>query len=205
MRKAGSRLRLSQQRNVVICRDFSGSDGTRTRDLRRDRPATTRRPWSTVSRRGTARHGKLICPLELCGSHRPTGGCRNQPALPSAHGEYATARFSARRSPALPRDSWVALRRLLRHLIRALPSARAGVRTDCRISRDFSGERSLTSVPEYAPKSHCPHDRIPFRRRSFAGSSYGPGRTRTCASRIKSPRSLTLVCGLNTGIAAFSE
>jgi uncharacterized protein YndB with AHSA1/START domain len=33
----------------------------------------------------------------------------------------------------------------------------------------------------------APHDRIPFRRRSFAGSSYGPGRTRTCASRIKSP------------------
>ena len=38
-RKAGGRLCLLWQRNMRICRDLYGSDGTRTRDLRRDRPA----------------------------------------------------------------------------------------------------------------------------------------------------------------------
>jgi len=28
---------LPRQHNMVFCRDFDGSDGTRTRDLRRDR------------------------------------------------------------------------------------------------------------------------------------------------------------------------
>jgi hypothetical protein len=30
--------RLTRQQKLPICRDFYGSDGTRTRDLRRDRP-----------------------------------------------------------------------------------------------------------------------------------------------------------------------
>jgi hypothetical protein len=38
-RRCHSRVRRSAERNLLICRDFSGSDGTRTRDLRRDRPA----------------------------------------------------------------------------------------------------------------------------------------------------------------------
>jgi hypothetical protein len=34
-------LTWSGRRRGEICRDFYGSDGTRTRDLRRDRPDTT--------------------------------------------------------------------------------------------------------------------------------------------------------------------
>jgi len=37
-RKAGGRSRPCRQQKLPICRDFYGSDGTRTRDLRRDRP-----------------------------------------------------------------------------------------------------------------------------------------------------------------------
>jgi hypothetical protein len=33
------RLRLSRQHNMAILQEIYGSDGTRTRDLRRDRPA----------------------------------------------------------------------------------------------------------------------------------------------------------------------
>jgi hypothetical protein len=36
---AGGRWRRLRRRNMAICRYFYGSDGTRTRDLRRDRPA----------------------------------------------------------------------------------------------------------------------------------------------------------------------
>jgi hypothetical protein len=37
--EAGSRCARFRRRNMAICRYFNGSDGTRTRDLRRDRPA----------------------------------------------------------------------------------------------------------------------------------------------------------------------
>jgi hypothetical protein len=37
--EAGGRLRAPSRQNIPLCRDFYGSDGTRTRDLRRDRPA----------------------------------------------------------------------------------------------------------------------------------------------------------------------
>jgi hypothetical protein len=42
------RLRPVGQQKLPICRDFGGSDGTRTRDLRRDRPSRgQRRPTTT--------------------------------------------------------------------------------------------------------------------------------------------------------------
>jgi hypothetical protein len=45
---AGNGSRQSMQRQVPICRHFeSGSDGTRTRDLRRDRPIRSQRPPTT--------------------------------------------------------------------------------------------------------------------------------------------------------------
>jgi hypothetical protein len=49
-REAGGRLRQARQQKTPICRDFSGSDGTRTRDLRRDRPSwAQRRPATNAS------------------------------------------------------------------------------------------------------------------------------------------------------------
>jgi hypothetical protein len=36
--------------NVPICREFYGSDGTRTRDLRRDRPARVNRVQPATTR-----------------------------------------------------------------------------------------------------------------------------------------------------------
>ena len=45
--QAGGRLRQARQQKILICRDFSGSDGTRTRDLRRDRPSRGHRPLAT--------------------------------------------------------------------------------------------------------------------------------------------------------------
>jgi hypothetical protein len=41
--------RLRRQHNLPICRDFYGSDGTRTRDLRRDRPSRAQRRLATSS------------------------------------------------------------------------------------------------------------------------------------------------------------
>jgi hypothetical protein len=37
-----------RQREMPICRSFYGSDGTRTRDLRRDRPVQSRRRLTTI-------------------------------------------------------------------------------------------------------------------------------------------------------------
>jgi hypothetical protein len=48
-KKAGGRLRLNRQQNIPICRYFSGSDGTRTRDLRRDRPVQAQPPQPAVT------------------------------------------------------------------------------------------------------------------------------------------------------------
>jgi hypothetical protein len=51
-RRCHLRVRRSAETNLLICRDFSGSDGTRTRDLRRDRPRRpSRRPTTTDNNR----------------------------------------------------------------------------------------------------------------------------------------------------------
>ena len=47
MNEAGGRFAPSRQQEVEICRTFSGSDGTRTRDLRRDRLVPRRRRLAT--------------------------------------------------------------------------------------------------------------------------------------------------------------
>ena len=63
-RKAGGRSCLRWQRNMRMCREFYGSDGTRTRDLRRDRPVLV------------FRHGRdfRLAPCQgladTCGSYR---------------------------------------------------------------------------------------------------------------------------------------
>jgi hypothetical protein len=44
----GGRLRLTGQQKMANCRTFSGSDGTRTRDLRRDRPVVLLPGWAGV-------------------------------------------------------------------------------------------------------------------------------------------------------------
>jgi hypothetical protein len=48
MNEAGGRFAPSRQQEVKICRTFSGSDGTRTRDLRRDRPVRGSRRLATI-------------------------------------------------------------------------------------------------------------------------------------------------------------
>ena len=49
--ETGGCLRLARQQNMLICRNFiikNGSDGTRTRDLRRDRLVPSKRRWATI-------------------------------------------------------------------------------------------------------------------------------------------------------------
>jgi hypothetical protein len=74
--EAGGRLRLFGQHNMAICRFFlesDGSDGTRTRDLRRDRPLRARpaqpaRARNYLLEQGFPGQANPLCPA--------TTGCR---------------------------------------------------------------------------------------------------------------------------------
>jgi hypothetical protein len=100
------RLRPVGQQKLPICRDFGGSDGTRTRDLRRDRPVLVFAGWAgiggdcrreqgfpTVALRGSAgvggdlRDARAGSARDVLLPHRAThGGNRGGTLLPEERG-----------------------------------------------------------------------------------------------------------------------
>jgi hypothetical protein len=58
MRRSRGRLRLARRQKMPICRGFDGSDGTRTRDLRCDRPRP--RGEQARLREGGRAHGSWV-------------------------------------------------------------------------------------------------------------------------------------------------
>jgi pimeloyl-ACP methyl ester carboxylesterase len=77
-KEAGGRLRLIWQRKMPIYRQLSGSDGTRTRDLRRDRPVLLLPGWAGL--RGVFSHEQDVSPLGLRGLRGAGGSFRHPPA-----------------------------------------------------------------------------------------------------------------------------
>jgi hypothetical protein len=72
------RLRPVGQQKLPICRDFGGSDGTRTRDLRRDRPVLALAERAGIG--GDSQHKQVFSPVVLRGSPAAGGGFRRPPA-----------------------------------------------------------------------------------------------------------------------------
>jgi hypothetical protein len=70
-REAGGRVRQIRQQKRPICRDFYGSDGTRTRDLRRDRPVMISPGWAEIG--GDYRRDQVFR-LWACGDRRAPAG-----------------------------------------------------------------------------------------------------------------------------------
>jgi hypothetical protein len=78
IRETGGRLRRARQQKMPLCRDLYGSDGTRTRDLRRDRPVLVLAGWAGIG--WDCRREQDFQPLALLGLAGTGGIFRRPPA-----------------------------------------------------------------------------------------------------------------------------
>jgi hypothetical protein len=97
------------------CRDFYGSDGTRTRDLRRDRPILVVPTWAGVG--GDFRHQQGFPALALRGLPGASGSFRRPPAGSARDGlsPTKTTCVALRRTESHPRHRVLLARLPLRH------------------------------------------------------------------------------------------